>query len=315
MYEFGRGVPKNDVEAVKWFRKAAEQGYAAGQTCLGVMYENGRGVPENDAEAARWFRKAAEQGYAAGQTDLGFMYEYGRGVAKDYVEAVKWYRKAAEQGDPADQDRLGTMYLNGRGVARDENEALRWFRKAADQGWEDAYSYLSRNVTNEVEREKWRRKLAASIEAKQRNAQPQVTQSAPVKAVEEVNSLSIDLVRENGVLKVPIQINGALTLKFVVDSGASDVAIPKDVFLTLIRAETVKDADLRPGKTYILADGSTVKSDRFILRSLKIGSTSFSDIEASVGGLNAQLLLGQSFLSKFKEWRIDNATSKLILTR
>ena len=123
------------------------------------------------------------------------------------------------------------------------------------------------------------------------------------------------MVRENGVLKVPVQINGAITLKFVVDSGASDVQIPKDVFLTLIRAETITKKDFLPGKTFVLADGSKVKSDRFVLRSIKVGESTFSDVEASVGGLDAMLLLGQSFLSKFDEWKIDNKKAKLILSK
>jgi TPR repeat protein len=35
------------------------------------MYLNGKGVPKDDAEAVKWFRKAAEQGYADAQYDLG----------------------------------------------------------------------------------------------------------------------------------------------------------------------------------------------------------------------------------------------------
>ena len=129
-----------------------------------------------------------------------------------------------------------------------------------------------------------------------------------------VNSTAVDMVRENGVLKVPVQINGAISLKFVVDSGAAEVLIPKDVFLTLIRTETIKEKDFLPGKTFVLADGSKVKSDRFILRSIKVGESTFSDVEASIGGLDATLLLGQSFLSRFEEWKIDNKNGKLLLT-
>ena len=43
MYDEGRGVPENDTEAVKWYRKAAEQGDASAQYNLGVMYANGWG--------------------------------------------------------------------------------------------------------------------------------------------------------------------------------------------------------------------------------------------------------------------------------
>ena len=50
-------------------------------------------------EAVKWYRKAAEQDHAQAQVNLGVCYANGQGVAKDDVEAVKWYRKAAEQND------------------------------------------------------------------------------------------------------------------------------------------------------------------------------------------------------------------------
>ena len=42
MYDKGNGVSENDETAVKWFKLAAEQGYADAQNYLGVMYENGK---------------------------------------------------------------------------------------------------------------------------------------------------------------------------------------------------------------------------------------------------------------------------------
>ena len=53
---------------------------AQAQYNLGVMYDEGRGVRQDDAEAVRWYRQAAEQGYAAAQYNLGAMYANGRGV-------------------------------------------------------------------------------------------------------------------------------------------------------------------------------------------------------------------------------------------
>ena len=46
----------------------------------------------------RWYRMAAEQGYADAQFNLGIAYDNGINVAKDTKEAVRWYRMAAEQG-------------------------------------------------------------------------------------------------------------------------------------------------------------------------------------------------------------------------
>ncbi len=64
-----------------------------------------KGLVRDNAVAVKWFRKAAEQGYARAQFNLGWMYDNGRGVSKDESEAVKWYRKAAEQGHACAQFR------------------------------------------------------------------------------------------------------------------------------------------------------------------------------------------------------------------
>ena len=60
----GQGVAKDEVEAVKWYRKAAEQNHAAAQYNLGVCYANGQGVAKDEVEAVKWYRKAAEQNHA-----------------------------------------------------------------------------------------------------------------------------------------------------------------------------------------------------------------------------------------------------------
>ena len=134
MYRNGDGVEKDYTEAVKWYRMAAEQGDSLGQCNLGSMYMNGYGVEKDYAEAVNWYRKAAEQGFARGQNNLGYMFRYGYGVEKDYTEAVKWYRMAAEQGHAGGQCNLGYMYENGYGVTQDKSEAVKWYRKAAEQG-------------------------------------------------------------------------------------------------------------------------------------------------------------------------------------
>lgn len=100
---------RNYTEAVKWYRKAAEQGCASAQNNLGVCYENGQGVTQSYTEAVKWYRKAAEQGYAYAQTNLGSCYYYGHGITQSYTEAVKWYRKAAEQGLVEAREALTTL--------------------------------------------------------------------------------------------------------------------------------------------------------------------------------------------------------------
>src|SRR4029078_584989 len=66
-YDKGEGVPRDLVEAAKWYRKRAEKNSADAQTTLGACYGNGEGVAQHLVEAVKWFRKAAGQNYAEGQ--------------------------------------------------------------------------------------------------------------------------------------------------------------------------------------------------------------------------------------------------------
>ena len=131
---FSGGVSGQDFEETK---RLAEQGDASAQYNLGVMYSFGRGVPENYAEAVRWWRLAAEQGIARAQYELGAMYEIGLGVPENDVEAVKWYRLAAEQGYASAQYKLGNMYDEGS-VLQNNVRAYVWWSVAAAQGHKSA---------------------------------------------------------------------------------------------------------------------------------------------------------------------------------
>ena len=91
------GIPKDAVEAMKWYRKAAENGHARAQYFMGKSYHSGEGVPKDQVEAFKWWRKAAEQGHATSRFNLGVMYFYGRGTTKDFSEAARWFNARSTQ--------------------------------------------------------------------------------------------------------------------------------------------------------------------------------------------------------------------------
>ena len=123
------------------------------------------------------------------------------------------------------------------------------------------------------------------------------------------------LVSTGGVLLAPVVVNNAIKLNFLVDSGASDVSIPSDVFSAMLRSGAVTEADITGSRRFEDANGDTSRAKVFIIRSLKVGNVEVSGVEADVAPLKAPLLLGQSFLKRFKSWSIDNATQELILRR
>ena len=61
LYEEGQGVPRDYLEALKWYRKSADQGDVWAQLAVGRFYEQGYGVHQDDEEAGFWFSLAASR--------------------------------------------------------------------------------------------------------------------------------------------------------------------------------------------------------------------------------------------------------------
>ena len=90
-------MKQNRIEAAKYFKLAADQGYPRAQHNLGNVYRQGEGVPQDDAEAVKYFKLAAGQGHALAALNLGSFYYHGICVAQNNAEASKCYQLAAVQ--------------------------------------------------------------------------------------------------------------------------------------------------------------------------------------------------------------------------
>jgi uncharacterized protein len=108
MNEYGQGVPRNRVEATKWYRRAADQDHAFAQFNLGIMYANGEDVTHSDSEAAQWYRLAADKGLAGAQFNLGIMYAEGKGVPQDHALAHMWLSLVVAELPPFGKDQRNT---------------------------------------------------------------------------------------------------------------------------------------------------------------------------------------------------------------
>jgi hypothetical protein len=120
LYALGQGVTQDYPEAVKWFRRSADQGEAFTQFNLGL------------SNAMKWYRKAADQGLSEAQFSVGSLYEHSQSITHDFREAAHWYQLAAEQGNADAEFALGEIYRDGRGVPQDNMLAYKWFRRAAE---------------------------------------------------------------------------------------------------------------------------------------------------------------------------------------
>jgi tetratricopeptide (TPR) repeat protein len=141
LYRWGQGVEKDIQQAMHWYRKAAETGFARAQANLAAIYLQGdEGVPIDHAEARKWFEAAARQGHAVAQYNLGLMYELGLGVEKNDAIALGWYNNAAKAGQPDALERLSLLVMR-RGDAPVENAGAGGSQPkaaSADNGTENA---------------------------------------------------------------------------------------------------------------------------------------------------------------------------------
>lgn len=123
----------------------------------------------------------------------------------------------------------------------------------------------------------------------------------------------IPLTREGGVYNVPVTLNGATQVPFVIDTGAAMVMIPADVYQQLVDAGTVHPSDVLSPMIMVTADGSRHKVPRFYLASLRVGSKQLTSVAAAVGPAGTSPLLGQSFLERVGTWRLDAQRQRLVL--
>lgn len=113
----------NMKKGIKLLNNAAETNPQA-MYLLGTLYEAGKGVEKNMVEAVSYMKKAANLGYGPAECALADMYYEGRGVEQDYTKAVEWYSKAAAQGRLNENaaKRYAACYENGWGGLQADKE-------------------------------------------------------------------------------------------------------------------------------------------------------------------------------------------------
>ena len=131
------------AEEIAQLISLAEQGDKTYQYSVGILYSKGFGVAKDEVEAVKWFKKAAEQGLLDAQFDMGQAYFMGKGVPRNHMKALHWYCLAAEQGDSEAMFKLGILFLKGNdSVPLDFSTAVKFLKMAKAKGDPDAIKSL-----------------------------------------------------------------------------------------------------------------------------------------------------------------------------
>lgn len=117
---------------------------------------------------------------------------------------------------------------------------------------------------------------------------------------------AIRLKKVSGVYKIPVQLNDAVIVSLIIDSGAADMMLSPKIANILLRSGTLTEDDFLPGQVYRLADGSRKKHMRARLRSVTLGKRTFRNVTFSISDTDdSPMLLGQSLLEKLGKYTID----------
>lgn len=125
-------LPWNERLGVEWYEHRGERGDVRAQAIAGAMHERGIGTPVDLAEALRWYRRAADNGQPAAQFRLGVL--LSRASPPDEAAAARWYEAAAEGGVAQAAYNLAVFYETGRGVEPDEARAAALYERAYGGG-------------------------------------------------------------------------------------------------------------------------------------------------------------------------------------
>lgn len=133
---------KDDVKALYWFEKAAQQAVPWAEYETATMYELGEGGPADPKKAFFWYQKSASDGIDEAYADLGMMYMEGDGAPKDQAEAIKWLQKGVDAKEVRAETLLGQYYRDGTGVPQDVAKAQTLLKAAVKQKHANAASVL-----------------------------------------------------------------------------------------------------------------------------------------------------------------------------
>jgi TPR repeat protein len=134
LYEEGRGLPKNDAEAIRYYKFGCDGGARHGCSSYAKALEEGKGTSSDPARAIMVLQNACDRGYSASCSALSERYLLGKGVARDVTRGVSLLERACEGSEAGSCLPLGMRYDQGIGVAQDKARAARYLTRACEAG-------------------------------------------------------------------------------------------------------------------------------------------------------------------------------------
>ena len=130
-YRDGKGVAKDNAEAMMWSHRAADAGNADAMDFVGAAYLRGAAIRGNPVIALGYFKAAAAKSPQAA-FNLGQCYFGAQGTEQDVPKALEVWKKAADAGHGRAASCAAMVYFSGEGVLPDPVQARRLAERAAE---------------------------------------------------------------------------------------------------------------------------------------------------------------------------------------
>lgn len=282
---------------------------------------------ELDKDYPYLFLSRAEQYKKQGKTELANA-DYEMVMAKDTTaesgscrhyalhglghdaEAIKWMDKIIE----TDPDNAGNWYDKACLYARmgHTNEAIDALENAFKKGFRKFIHLEHDDDMNPLRDQQEYKTLIKQYKCKSVGVTSEEVEVTPEGAEMLISEVRMKKMA-GGTYEVPCSING-LPLKFIFDTGASDVTLSSVEANFMLKNDYLTTRDFKGSRKYLTADGNISEGSVICIREIQVGEVALKNIEATVvKNQKAPLLLGQSVLERFGSITIDNDNSKLII--
>jgi len=129
------GIEIDNLQALKWYARAAAQDDIASINNIGVMLMKGLGMDINEGAAIKWLEYASNRGNVYSMVNLGILLTKPTdAIYQDYSRAYELYYSAAKMGNTIAQNNLGCMLARGYGCEQDEKKAMKYFKRSSEGG-------------------------------------------------------------------------------------------------------------------------------------------------------------------------------------
>ncbi len=115
-----------------------------------VLYEYGQGTKQNYVEALRYYKEAAEAGNLDATVKIGDFYKYGvSGMAAEPVKSYRFYRLGADLGSADAMEALSENYACAIGKEKNKEWANFWRAKAEYAGSQEVIDHVLDGLVRE----------------------------------------------------------------------------------------------------------------------------------------------------------------------